>query len=212
LWLAPNGLAQDFAHFLLSAPTVLSRTLSELQLHIVFEVANHHLSHDKCLQLRYHDIATSTASVSPFSRFAWHARPSAFWPRTCHVACSLPEIQVLARLTHDGSEKVAHRLAQIIPFSHADDCAGYEDGNDAATLRRAIRCSSWGPQNPAETGRLRAKRVRGGPARARAISLAQGKRVSRAWRTTFPTVLRSKKPQPLGSGGRSSSSCENELV
>jgi hypothetical protein len=27
LWLAPNGLPQDFAHFLLSAPTVLSRTL-----------------------------------------------------------------------------------------------------------------------------------------------------------------------------------------
>jgi len=43
-----------------------------------------------------------------------------------------------------------------------------------------------------------AKRVRGAPARARAISLVQRRRVSRAWRTTLPTVLSSKKRSRLG--------------
>ena len=55
-----------------------------------------------------------------------------------------------------------------------------------------------GPQTPAKAGRLRAKRVRGGPARALAICLVQRRRVSRAWRTTFPTVLSSKKRSRLG--------------
>ena len=41
-----NGIAQDLAHFLFGAPTVLSRTLLELRLHVVVEVANHQLSHD----------------------------------------------------------------------------------------------------------------------------------------------------------------------
>src|SRR5271166_5716820 len=54
------------------------------------------------------------------------------------------------------------------------------------------------PQTPAKAGRLRAKRVRGRPARARAISLEQRKRVSRAWRTTFATVLSNKKRSRLG--------------
>jgi hypothetical protein len=79
LWLAPNGLAQNFAHFLLSAPTVLSRTLLQLQLHIVVEVANHHLSHDHCLHGRYHDIATATALQHPFL-------DSRLRPTTCVLA------------------------------------------------------------------------------------------------------------------------------
>ena len=54
------------------------------------------------------------------------------------------------------------------------------------------------PQTPANAGRLRAKQVRGGPARARAISLVQRRRISRAWRTTLPTVLSSKKRSRLG--------------
>ena len=54
------------------------------------------------------------------------------------------------------------------------------------------------PQTPAKAGRLRAKRVRGAPARTRAISLVQRRRVSRAWRTTLPTVLSSKKRSRLG--------------
>src|ERR1700724_2989711 len=55
-----------------------------------------------------------------------------------------------------------------------------------------------GPQTPAKAGRLREKRVRGGPARALAICLVQRRRVSRAWRTTLPTVLSSKKRSRLG--------------
>src|SRR2546421_271230 len=58
--------------------------------------------------------------------------------------------------------------------------------------------SDSAPQTAGKAGRLRAKRVRGGPARARAISLAQRKIVSRAWRTTFATVLKSKKRSRLG--------------
>ena len=54
------------------------------------------------------------------------------------------------------------------------------------------------PQTPAKAGRLREKRVRGGPARALAICLVQRRRVSRAWRTTLPTVLSSKKRNRLG--------------
>src|SRR5258705_10864498 len=54
------------------------------------------------------------------------------------------------------------------------------------------------PQTPAKAGRLREKRVRGGPARALAICLVQRRRVSRAWRTTLPTVLSSKKRSRLG--------------
>jgi hypothetical protein len=54
------------------------------------------------------------------------------------------------------------------------------------------------PQTPARAGRLSAKRMRGGSARVRAIGLMQRKRVSRAWRTTFPTVLSSKKRNRLG--------------
>src|SRR5438445_186215 len=54
------------------------------------------------------------------------------------------------------------------------------------------------PQTPAKAGRLREKRVRGGPARALAISLVQRRRVSWAWRTTFATVLSSKKRSRLG--------------
>src|SRR5204862_2690277 len=54
------------------------------------------------------------------------------------------------------------------------------------------------PQTPAKAGRLRAKWVRGGLVRLRAISLAQRRRVSRAWRTTFPTVLSSRKRSFLG--------------
>ena len=54
------------------------------------------------------------------------------------------------------------------------------------------------PQTPAKAVRLRAKRVRGGVARARAICLVQRRRVSRAWRTTFATVLSSKKRSRLG--------------
>ena len=54
------------------------------------------------------------------------------------------------------------------------------------------------PQTPAKAGRLREKRVRGGPARVRAMSLQQRSRVSRAWRTTFPTVLSSRKRSRLG--------------
>jgi hypothetical protein len=46
LWLVPNGVAQDLAHFLFGAPTVLSRTLLELRFHVVFEVSNYQLSHD----------------------------------------------------------------------------------------------------------------------------------------------------------------------
>jgi hypothetical protein len=38
----------------------------------------------------------------------------------------------------------------------------------------------------------------GGPARARAISLVHRNRVSRAWRTTFPTVLSNRKRSRLG--------------
>lgn len=63
--LAPNGIAQDFAHLLFSAPTVLFRTLWELQLYIVVEVPNHHLSHDYASSYIY-DIATSR----PCCRFA----------------------------------------------------------------------------------------------------------------------------------------------
>src|SRR5262249_28597492 len=44
--LGANGGAQDFAHFLLGAPTMLSGTLLELRLHVVLEVANNQLSHD----------------------------------------------------------------------------------------------------------------------------------------------------------------------
>jgi hypothetical protein len=44
--LGANGGAQDFAHFLLGAPTMLSRTLLELRLNVVLEVANNQLSHD----------------------------------------------------------------------------------------------------------------------------------------------------------------------
>jgi hypothetical protein len=44
--LVPNGIAQYFAHFLFGAPTVLSRTMLELRLYIVVEVANYQLSHD----------------------------------------------------------------------------------------------------------------------------------------------------------------------
>jgi hypothetical protein len=55
------------------------------------------------------------------------------------------------------------------------------------------------PQTPgAKAGRLRAKQVRGGAARTRAICLVQRSRVSRAWRTTFPTVLSSRKRSRLG--------------
>src|SRR5258708_731889 len=54
------------------------------------------------------------------------------------------------------------------------------------------------PQTPAKAGRLREKRVRGGPARALAVCLVQRRRVSRAWRTTLPTVLSSKKRSRLG--------------
>jgi hypothetical protein len=41
LRLVPNGIAQGFAHFLFGAPTVLSRTLLELHLHVIVEVPNH---------------------------------------------------------------------------------------------------------------------------------------------------------------------------
>jgi hypothetical protein len=58
--------------------------------------------------------------------------------------------------------------------------------------------SGVSPQTPANAGCLRAKQVRGGPARARAISLVQRRRISRAWRTTLPTVLSSKKRSRLG--------------
>ena len=54
------------------------------------------------------------------------------------------------------------------------------------------------PQTPAKAGRLRAKQVRGGAARARAICLVQRSSISRAWRTTFPTVLSSRKRSRLG--------------
>src|SRR6267378_1516166 len=50
----------------------------------------------------------------------------------------------------------------------------------------------------AEEGRLREKRVRGGPARALAICVVRRRRVSRAWRTTLPTVLSSRKRSRLG--------------
>jgi hypothetical protein len=39
--------------------------------------------------------------------------------------------------------------------------------------------------------------VRGASARARAISLVQRRRISRAWRTTLPTVLSSKERSRL---------------
>jgi hypothetical protein len=44
--LGPNSGAQDFAHFLLGAPAMLSGTLLELRLNVVLEVANDQLSHD----------------------------------------------------------------------------------------------------------------------------------------------------------------------
>jgi hypothetical protein len=65
LRLAPDGLAQKLAHLLFSAPTVLFRTLLELQLYIVVEVPNHHLSRDYASSYIY-DIATSR----PCCRFA----------------------------------------------------------------------------------------------------------------------------------------------
>ena len=43
--LGPNGGAQDFAHFLLGAPTMLSGTLLELRFNVVLEVADNQLSH-----------------------------------------------------------------------------------------------------------------------------------------------------------------------
>ena len=54
------------------------------------------------------------------------------------------------------------------------------------------------PQTPAKGRTVEGERVRGGAARARAISLVQRSRVSRAWRTTFPTVLSSRKRSRLG--------------
>src|SRR6266446_281151 len=44
--LGANGGAQDFAHFLLGAPTMLSGTLLELRLNVVLEVADNQLSHN----------------------------------------------------------------------------------------------------------------------------------------------------------------------
>ena len=68
----------------------------------------------------------------------------------------------------------------------------------APGVTRVVNHITIAVQTPAKAGRLRAKRVRGGPARARAICLVQRRRVSRAWRTTLPTVLSSKKRSRLG--------------
>jgi hypothetical protein len=63
----------------------------------------------------------------------------------------------------------------------------------------AFKLAVWGAADcrptlepPATAGRLRGKRVRGGPARALVIPLVQRRRISRAWRKTFQNVLSSK--------------------
>src|SRR5216684_3833299 len=54
------------------------------------------------------------------------------------------------------------------------------------------------PQTPAKAGLVRANIVRGGPARRCAMSFAHRRRVSRACRTTLPTVLRRRKRSRFG--------------
>src|SRR5436190_15925630 len=56
--------------------------------------------------------------------------------------------------------------------------ANYFSVGSSAQAYRAL--DSYTPQTSAKAGRLREKLVRGGPARARAISLVQRRRVSRA--------------------------------
>src|SRR5215831_9706433 len=89
---------------------------------------------------------------------------------------------------------IFHRLGRT---DHAGPLAEAQDAvHDPLASRPAV--AEVSPQTPAKAGGLRAKRVRGGPARVLAISLAQRSSVSRAWRTTLPTVFRSRKRSCLG--------------
>jgi len=62
-----NGCAQDFAHFLLGAPTMLSGTLLELRLNVVLEVADNQLGHD----MPPYDITTSSPLAALGTSSLW---------------------------------------------------------------------------------------------------------------------------------------------